>query len=100
MMQKGGGNVDLLVLKSGDFMAIVQQKLIDSTLSVERMETTADIAHARSIIACCEIYHCCEKLDHWRKQINFVQKLNCGGCKYQSGIVNGAAAKKFSVNGW
>ena len=22
-------------------------------------------------------YHCCEKLHHWRKDINFVQKLNC-----------------------
>ena len=33
--------------------------------------------NARSIIACCEIYHCCKKLHHWRKEINFVQKLNC-----------------------
>ena len=44
MMQKVGGKVDKLVLKSGDFITIVQQKLIDSTLSVEQMETTADIA--------------------------------------------------------
>ena len=43
MKQKGGGKVDQLVLKCGDFIAIVQQKLIDSTLSVEQMETTADI---------------------------------------------------------
>ena len=43
-MQKVGGKVDQLVLKSGYFIAIVQQKLIDSTLSVEQMETTADIA--------------------------------------------------------
>ena len=43
-MQQVGGKVDQLVLKSGDFIAIVQQKLIDSTLSVEQMETTADIA--------------------------------------------------------
>ena len=42
MMQKGG-KVDQPVLKSGDFTAIVRQKLIDSTLSVEQMETTADI---------------------------------------------------------
>ena len=95
MMQKGGGNVDLLVLKSGDFMAIVQQKLIDSTLSVERMETTADIAHARSIIACCEIYHCCEKLDHWRKQINFVQKLNCGGVSTKAVLLMAPPQKNF-----
>ena len=44
MMQKVGGKVDKLVLKSGDFITTVQQKLIDSTLSVEQMETTADIA--------------------------------------------------------
>ena len=44
MMQKGRGKVDQLVLKTGYFIAIVQQKLIDSTLSVEQMETTADIA--------------------------------------------------------
>ena len=36
--------VDKLVLKSGDFITTVQQKLIDSTLSLEQMETTADIA--------------------------------------------------------
>ena len=35
--------------------------------------------NARSIISCCEIYHCCEKLHHWRKEINFVQQLNCRG---------------------
>ena len=35
--------------------------------------------NAWSIISCCEIYHCCEKLHHWRKEINFVQKLNCRG---------------------
>ena len=35
--------------------------------------------NARSIISCCEIYHCCEKLHHWGKEINFVQKLNCRG---------------------
>ena len=46
-MQKGG-KVDQLVLKSGYFIAIVQQKLIDSTLSVEQMETTADIAPVTS----------------------------------------------------
>ena len=44
MMQKLGGKVDQLVRKSGDFIAISQQKLIDTTLSVEQMETTADIA--------------------------------------------------------
>ena len=48
MMQKVGGKVDQLVLKSGDFIAIVQQKLIDSTLSVEQMETTADIGSVTS----------------------------------------------------
>ena len=49
MMQKGSGKVDQLVLKSGDFTAIVQNKtLLDSTLSVEQMETTADIAPVTS----------------------------------------------------
>ena len=49
MMQKVGGKVvDKLVLKSGDFITTVQQKLIDSTLSVEQMETTADIAPVTS----------------------------------------------------
>ena len=47
-MQKVGGTVDQLVLKSGDFIATVQQKLIDSKLSVEQMETTADIAPVTS----------------------------------------------------
>ena len=47
MMQKGG-KVDQLVLKSGDFITTVQQKLIDSTLSLEQMETTADIAPVTS----------------------------------------------------
>ena len=47
MMQKGG-EVDQLVLKSGYFIATVQQKLIDSTLSLEQMETTADIAPVTS----------------------------------------------------
>ena len=43
-MQKVGGKVvDKLVLKSGDFITTVQQKLIDSSLSLEQMETTADI---------------------------------------------------------
>ena len=42
------GVVDKLVLKSGDFIAIVQQKLIDSTLSVEQMETTANITPVTS----------------------------------------------------
>ena len=42
MMKKVGGKVDNLVLKSGDFITTVQQKLINSTLSVEQMETTAD----------------------------------------------------------
>ena len=36
--------VNKLVLKSGDFITTVQQKLIDSTLSLEQMETTANIA--------------------------------------------------------
>ena len=46
-MQKVGWKVvDKVVLKSGDFIATVQQKLIDSTLSLEQMETTADIAPA------------------------------------------------------
>ena len=40
--------VDKLVLKSGDFITAVQQKLIDSTLSLEQMETTADIAPVTS----------------------------------------------------
>ena len=48
MMQKVGGKVDQLVLKSGDFITIAQQKLIDSPLSVEQMETTADIAPVTS----------------------------------------------------
>ena len=48
MMQKVGEKVDQIVLKSGDFIAIVQQKLIDSTLSVEQMETTANIAPVTS----------------------------------------------------
>ena len=48
-MQKVGGKVvDKLVLKSGDFITTVQQKLIDSTLSLEQMETTADIAPVTS----------------------------------------------------
>ena len=42
------GVVDKLVLKSGDFITTVQQKLIDSTLSLEQMETTADIAPVTS----------------------------------------------------
>ena len=38
MMQKVGGKVvDKLVLKSGDFITTVQQKLIDSKLSLEQM---------------------------------------------------------------
>ena len=41
-MGKVGGKVDKLVLKSGDFIATVQQKLIDSSL------TTADIAPVTS----------------------------------------------------
>ena len=45
---KSRRGVDQLVLKSGDFMAIVRQKLIDSTLSVEQMETTANIAPVTS----------------------------------------------------
>ena len=49
MMQKVGGKVaDKLVLKSGDFITTVQQKLIDSTLSLEQMETTSDIAPVTS----------------------------------------------------
>ena len=49
MIQKVGGKVvDKLVLKSGDFITTVQQKLIDSTLSLEQMETTADIAPVTS----------------------------------------------------
>ena len=49
MMQKVGGKVvDKLVLKSGDFLTTVQQKLIDSTLSLEQMETAADIAPVTS----------------------------------------------------
>ena len=49
MMQTVGGKVvDKLVLKSGDFITTVQQKLIDSTLSLEQMETTADIAPVTS----------------------------------------------------
>ena len=40
--------VNKLVLKSGDFITTVQQKLIDSTLSLEQMETTADIAPVTS----------------------------------------------------
>ena len=49
MMQKVGGKVvDELVLKGGDFITTVQQKLIDSTLSLEQMETTADIAPVTS----------------------------------------------------
>ena len=48
-MQKVGGKVvDKLVLKSGDFITTVQQKLIDRTLSLEQMETTADIAPVTS----------------------------------------------------
>ena len=42
--------VDKLGLKSGDFITTVQQKLIDSTLSLEQMETTADIAPVTSAI--------------------------------------------------
>ena len=48
MMQKVEEMVDQIVLKSGDFIAIVQQKLIDSTLSLEQMETTANIAPVTS----------------------------------------------------
>ena len=45
LMQKVGGKVvDKLVLKSGDFITTVQQKLFDSTYSLEHMESTADIA--------------------------------------------------------
>ena len=40
--------MDRLVLKSGDFITTVQQNLIDSTLSLEQMETTADIAPVTS----------------------------------------------------
>ena len=40
--------VDKLALKRGDFITTVQQKLIDSTLSLEHMETTADIAPVTS----------------------------------------------------
>ena len=40
--------VDKLVLKSEDFIITVQQKLIDSTLSLEQMETTADIVPVTS----------------------------------------------------
>ena len=43
--RKGGGQTRL---KSGDFITTVQQKLIDSTLSLEQMETTADIAPVTS----------------------------------------------------
>ena len=51
MMQIVGGKVvDKLVLKSGDFITTVQQKLIDSTLSLEQMETTADIAPVTSVM--------------------------------------------------
>ena len=46
MMQKVGGKVDQLVLRSGDFIAIVQQKLKDSTLSVEQVKTTAPVTSA------------------------------------------------------
>ena len=49
MMQEVGGKVvDKLVLKSGDFITAVQQKLIDNTLSLQQMETTADIAPVTS----------------------------------------------------
>ena len=49
MMQKVGGKVvDKLVLKRGDFITTVEQKLIDSALSLEQMETTADIASVTS----------------------------------------------------
>ena len=48
MMQKGGGKVGPTCLKSGDFIAIVQQKLIDSILSEEQMESIADIAPVTS----------------------------------------------------
>ena len=37
-----------LVLKSGAFITTVQQKLIGSTLSLEQIETTADIAPVTS----------------------------------------------------
>ena len=47
-MKKVGGKVDQLVLKSGNFITTVQQKLIDSTLSLEQMKTTADIAPVTS----------------------------------------------------
>ena len=51
MMQKVGRKVvDKLVLRSGDFITTVQQKLIDSTLSLEQMETTADIAPVTSVM--------------------------------------------------
>ena len=45
--RKGGGQTRL---KSGDFITTVQQKLIDSTLSLEQMETTADIAPVTSAV--------------------------------------------------
>ena len=49
MMRKVGGKaVDKLVLKSGDLITSVQRKLIDSTLSMEQMGTTADIAPVTS----------------------------------------------------
>ena len=42
--------MDELVLITGDFIAIVQQKLRNSTLSVKQMETTADIAPVTSAV--------------------------------------------------
>ena len=48
MMKSRRKGVDKLVLKSGDVITTVQQKLIDSTLSLEQMETTADISPVTS----------------------------------------------------
>ena len=66
-MKKVGGKMDQLVLKRVDFIAIIQQQLIDSTLSVEQMETTANIApvtsamHRKLTITMIIIY--CSSLD-------------------------------------
>ena len=43
--RKGGGQTRF---KKRNFITTVQQKLIDSTLSLEQMETTADIAPVTS----------------------------------------------------
>ena len=65
--------------------------------------------NARSIISCCEIYHCCEKLHHWRKEINFVQKLNCRGVSTKAillmapphtNISQGYIQRSISMHGW